>query len=144
MAISDRFEPNEETLREYRELERRQGAITEQLTGLRETKSTTSDGRHIVLSANIELPDEVEAVLSNGAEGVGLYRTEFLYLNQRSGRLRRSNSPFITVSRKASRPIRRSFALSISAVRNSRRASRPATKTPFLGWRAIRLLSREH
>ena len=75
-------EPNEETLREYRELERRQGAITEQLTELRETKSTTRDGRHIVLSANIELPDEVEAVLSNGAEGVGLYRTEFLYLNQ--------------------------------------------------------------
>jgi hypothetical protein len=43
--------------------------------------SPTRDGRHIVLSANIELPDEVDAVLSNGAEGVGLYRTEFLFLS---------------------------------------------------------------
>jgi phosphotransferase system enzyme I (PtsI) len=74
--------PSEQTLREYVEIERKKGAITEQLQQLRETKSTTRDGRHIVLSANIELPDETEAVLSNGAEGVGLYRTEFLYLNQ--------------------------------------------------------------
>ena len=64
------------------EIERQKGAIAESLTRLRETKSTTRDGRHIVLSANIELPDEVDAVLANGAEGVGLYRTEFLYLNQ--------------------------------------------------------------
>jgi phosphotransferase system enzyme I (PtsI) len=49
---------------------------------LRETKSTTRDGRHIVLSANIELPNEVEAAPRNGAEGIGLYRTEFLYLNR--------------------------------------------------------------
>ena len=56
--------------------------VAEQLTGLRETKSTTRDGRHIVLSANIELPDEVRAVAANGAEGIGLYRTEFLYLNR--------------------------------------------------------------
>jgi phosphotransferase system enzyme I (PtsI) len=76
--------PNEETLREYRELERRQGAIAQQLDELRETKSTTRDGRHIVLSANIELPEEIDSVLSHGAEGVGLYRTEFLYLNQKT------------------------------------------------------------
>jgi phosphotransferase system enzyme I (PtsI) len=56
--------------------------VAEQLTGLRETKSTTRDGRHIVLSANVELPDEVEAAPRNGAEGIGLYRTEFLYLNR--------------------------------------------------------------
>ncbi|HEY3663500.1 MAG TPA: phosphoenolpyruvate--protein phosphotransferase [Chthoniobacterales bacterium] len=74
--------PTEETLRAYEEIERQKGAIAERLTELRETKSTTRDGRHIVLSANIELPDEVDSVLSHGAEGVGLYRTEFLYLNQ--------------------------------------------------------------
>ena len=74
--------PTPETLREYAEIEREKGAIAEQLTRLRETKSTTRDGSHIVLSANIELPDEVAAVMANGAEGVGLYRTEFLYLNQ--------------------------------------------------------------
>ena len=58
--------------------------VAEQLTGLRETKSTTRDGRHIVLSANIELPDEVEAAQKNGAEGIGLYRTEFLFYVNRT------------------------------------------------------------
>ncbi|MEP6809979.1 MAG: phosphoenolpyruvate--protein phosphotransferase [Chthoniobacterales bacterium] len=74
--------PTAETLWHYGELKGRQERVTEQLSGLRETKSTTRDGRHIVLSANIELPADVESVLRNGAEGIGLYRTEFLYLNR--------------------------------------------------------------
>jgi len=76
------LDPTPETLWHYGELKQRQELVTEQLTGLRETVSTTSDGRHIVLSANIELPKEAASVAQNGAEGVGLYRTEFLYLNR--------------------------------------------------------------
>jgi phosphotransferase system enzyme I (PtsI) len=76
------LDPTPETLWHYGELEQRKVRVAEQLTGLRETKSTTRDGRHIVLSANIELPDDVEAAPRNGAEGIGLYRTEFLYLNR--------------------------------------------------------------
>lgn len=74
--------PAETTLAAYREIESRRVRIAEQLTELRETKSTTRDGRHIVLSANIELPKDVDSVAANGAEGIGLYRTEFLYLNR--------------------------------------------------------------
>ncbi len=74
--------PTPQTLWHYGELEHRKVQVAEQLTGLRETKSTTRDGRHIVLSANIELPGDVEAAPRNGAEGIGLYRTEFLYLNR--------------------------------------------------------------
>ncbi|MEY2440534.1 MAG: phosphoenolpyruvate-protein phosphotransferase system enzyme [Verrucomicrobiota bacterium] len=74
--------PTPETLAHYREVESKRVRMTERLTHLRETKSTTRDGRHIVLSANIELPQDVDAVAANGAEGVGLYRTEFLYLNR--------------------------------------------------------------
>ncbi|MDQ6625204.1 MAG: phosphoenolpyruvate--protein phosphotransferase [Verrucomicrobiota bacterium] len=74
--------PTPETLWHYGELKHRKDQVTEQLTGLRETVSTTRDGRHIVLSANIELPKDVESVAQNGAEGIGLYRTEFLYLNR--------------------------------------------------------------
>jgi phosphotransferase system enzyme I (PtsI) len=76
------LDPTPETLWHYGELEHRKVQVAAQLTGLRETSSTTRDGRHIVLSANIELPDEVDAVRRNGAEGIGLYRTEFLYLNR--------------------------------------------------------------
>ena len=74
--------PTAETLRDYDELRSKKERVAQALVGLRETKSTTRDGRHIVLSANIELPSELTAVAENGAEGVGLYRTEFLYINR--------------------------------------------------------------
>jgi phosphotransferase system enzyme I (PtsI) len=76
------LDPTPQTLWHYGELEHKRSLVAEQLVRLRETKSMTKDGRHIVLSANIELPDEVEAAPRNGAEGIGLYRTEFLYLNR--------------------------------------------------------------
>ncbi len=132
-------DPNDETLREYRELELRQGAITEQLTGLRETKSTTRDGRHIVLSANIELPEEVDAVLSNGAEGVGLYRTEFLYLNQ-------STLPTEAEQFEIYRDVAQRVApnpliirtLDLGGDKLSDSIESGDELNPFLGWRAIR------
>jgi phosphoenolpyruvate-protein phosphotransferase (PTS system enzyme I) len=68
-------DPSAETLSYY-------GEVTKALRQLRETTSTTTDGRHIVLSANIESPGDVDAVKENGAEGIGLYRTEFLYINR--------------------------------------------------------------
>jgi len=74
--------PSDQTLWEYGEMEVKKGLIEEQLTELRETSSTTVDGRHITLSANIELPQEVENVKDSGAEGIGLYRTEFFYINK--------------------------------------------------------------
>ncbi|PYJ47992.1 MAG: phosphoenolpyruvate--protein phosphotransferase [Verrucomicrobia bacterium] len=75
-------EPTAQTLAKYEEIESKRAQVVAQLKELRETTSTTRDGHHIVLSANIELPDDVEAVFANGAEGIGLYRTEFLYLNR--------------------------------------------------------------
>src|SRR5213596_2148180 len=75
-------DPTPETLAQYVKVESRRAKVVAQLKELRETTSTTRDGRHIVLSANIELPEDVDAVQANGAEGIGLYRTEFLYLNR--------------------------------------------------------------
>lgn len=74
--------PSPKTLWEYGEMEVKKGLIEEQLTELKETSSTTVDGRHITLSANIELPEEVDNVRESGAEGIGLYRTEFFYINK--------------------------------------------------------------
>ncbi len=75
-------DPTSETLSYYGEVQIKKGQVAQALRGLRETTSTTADGRHIVLSANIELPRDVDAVGENGAEGIGLYRTEFLYLDR--------------------------------------------------------------
>ena len=74
--------PSDQTLWEYGELEVKKSAVEVKLDELRETVSTTLDGRHITLSANIELPSDVELVKQSGAEGIGLYRTEFFYLNK--------------------------------------------------------------
>jgi phosphotransferase system enzyme I (PtsI) len=75
-------DPTAETLSYYGEVQIKKGQVARALRQLRETSSTTNDGRHIVLSANIELPTDVDAVSENGAEGIGLYRTEFLYINR--------------------------------------------------------------
>ena len=71
--------PTDKTLWEYGELEVRLEKVEEVLTRLRDTASTTADGRHIILSANIELPEDLPLVKEAGAEGIGLYRTEFFF-----------------------------------------------------------------
>ena len=113
--------------------------VAEQLTGLRETKSTTRDGRHIVLSANIELPDDVEAAPRNGAEGIGLYRTEFLYLNRTT--LPSEEEQYATY-RKVAEQVRphpliiRTFDLGGDKVAGALGSG--DEENPFLGERAIR------
>ena len=54
----------------------------DELAALREAPAETPDGRRVELSANIELPGEIESVLQVGADGVGLFRTEFFYLDR--------------------------------------------------------------
>src|SRR5215813_2385053 len=134
-------DPTPQTIAHYAEIESRRAKVVAQLKELRTTRSTTRDGRHIVLSANIELPEDVEAVTANGAEGIGLYRTEFLYLNRST--LPTEQEQFETYRKVAERVrpdplIIRTFDLGGDKLA-------PGTVdiadelNPFLGWRAIRL-----
>ncbi len=74
------LDPTDEQLDRYRErqtrMERRKTVLKEQAA----EPCVTTDGVHIRLMGNIEFPDEISQVLEAGGEGVGLYRTEFLYL----------------------------------------------------------------
>ncbi|MFG0330795.1 MAG: phosphoenolpyruvate--protein phosphotransferase [Phycisphaerales bacterium] len=74
------IDPDEETLDEYRQRIRERQAYELTLTELADLPPVTLDGVHIKLCGNIEFPYEIEVVRENGGEGVGLYRTEFLYL----------------------------------------------------------------
>lgn len=76
------FNPSAETLAGYQQLAEEKEHIEEGLETLRERDAVTLDGRRIILSANIELPEELDDVAACGAEGIGLYRTEFLYFNR--------------------------------------------------------------
>lgn len=72
--------PDEETIAEYRERKRLRVNRQEKLTEIRDLPAETLDGHRVRLLANIEFHHEIDACLARGAEGVGLYRTEFLYL----------------------------------------------------------------
>jgi len=74
-------QPDEETIDQYRRRVRRQEETLTSITAASDLESVTLDGTHIHLMCNIEFPREIEAVLKYGGEGVGLYRTEFLYLS---------------------------------------------------------------
>ena len=131
--------PNDQTLWEYGELEIKKTEVEEKLTHLRETPSTTLDGRHVILSANIELPGDMEQVRQNGAEGVGLYRTEFFYLNK-------SELPNEEDQYNAYRHVAEAAAphsviirtLDLGGDKFMSTLHMPEELNPFLGWRAIR------
>src|SRR5437879_12242342 len=134
------LDPTPETLAQYAQIESRRAKVTAQLKELRETTSTTRDGRHIVLSANIELPEDVVAVAANGAEVIGLYRTEFLYLNRPT--LPTEEEQYETYRKVAERVrphplIIRTFDLGGDKLAPGA-VDIADEVNPFLGWRAIR------
>jgi len=75
--------PDKTALAEYKLRQEQWELERLKLRRLRKTRTTTLDGTAIELYANIELPDDVAGAMENGADGVGLFRTEFLYLNRR-------------------------------------------------------------
>ena len=75
--------PDSLVLSEYRERQAELKAERARLKRLKKTRATTQDGTPIDLYANIELPQDMNEVLEAGAEGVGLFRTEFMFLNRK-------------------------------------------------------------
>jgi phosphoenolpyruvate-protein phosphotransferase (PTS system enzyme I) len=74
--------PEEESIKEYRDLKAKFDEEKEALKQLIGKASTTIDERHVELAGNIGSPNDLEGLLKNDAEGVGLYRTEFLYMDK--------------------------------------------------------------
>ena len=76
--------PTDSTLFEYGQLEKNKASLDEKLREILWQPAVTLDGKPIHLSANIEDQHDVESVIAHGAEGVGLFRTEFLFINRES------------------------------------------------------------
>jgi phosphotransferase system enzyme I (PtsI) len=74
--------PDGATIARFREAEQRFHRMERELGGLRDLPAVTPDGHEVRLWGNIEFPHEVEGCLARGASGIGLYRTEFLYLDR--------------------------------------------------------------
>ena len=76
--------PDRAVLAEYRLRQNEFELARQKLLRLRSKRAETIDGIHVELQANIELPDDVDQALANGAMGIGLFRSEFLFLNRSS------------------------------------------------------------
>src|SRR5262249_17019133 len=74
--------PTDQTLFQYGQIIRKQVSLEEKLRDARDKPAVTLDGHRVTLSANVEQPADAEQVQANGAEGVGLFRTEYLFINR--------------------------------------------------------------
>ncbi len=131
------------SLRDIKEYEMKRMAHfveEEELAGLRDLYPVTSDGKFVALKANIELPIEVESVLRYGSEGVGLYRSEFLFLT-------REDLPTEEEQYQAYRHLAESMApypVTIRTLDAGADKLVPALRmhgerNPYMGWRSIRV-----
>lgn len=136
--------PTDRTLFEYGQLVRKQLGAQERLRALVDLPAVTLDGQRIVLSANIGSVEEAEAVRASGAEGVGLFRTEFLFLD--GGEVPSEEEQYVAYRKvaEALKPhpvvIR---TLDLGGDKFLADGERPAELNPFLGWRAIRYCLQE-
>ncbi len=131
--------PDRATLRKYHARQQRFVKFERTLIGLKDKPAQTLDGHRIEMSANIELPEEVESVVSHGAEGIGLYRTEFFYMNRRD--LPNENEQFEAykkvVTHLSGQPVV-VRTLDLGGDKFLSQLDVPHEMNPFLGWRAIR------
>lgn len=132
--------PDEQTLAKYRKQVEEEQAQMKQLEQLRDLPAQTTDGRRVELAANIGRPEETEFVLSKGAEGVGLFRSEFLFMDREQ--LPTEEDQFIAyrdaVSGMAGKPVI-IRTLDVGGDKHLPYLDMPKEENPFLGWRAIRI-----
>ncbi len=137
-------DPCEQTQFEYGLLIRRKQDLAEKLDELRDKPATTLDGHRITLSANIEHPSDAQLVKEYGGEGVGLFRTEYLFIHRDT--LPSEDEQFEAYARvarelKPSPVIIRTLDLGGDKFMSHLRV--PEEMNPFLGWRAIRFCLEE-
>lgn len=136
------IDPDEAALAYYMRRQREERRYYAQLAKLRTEPAATLDGVAITLLANIELPEDVQAVKKVAASGIGLYRTEFLYMNRPAPPTEEEHlAAYLRVLRtlKGKPVIIRTLDLGADKQVDGGRAGRVVATNPALGLRAIRL-----
>ncbi|HEC69035.1 MAG TPA: phosphoenolpyruvate--protein phosphotransferase [Candidatus Omnitrophica bacterium] len=131
--------PPEEVLAEYKEKQEEEKQVKRFFYSLKKLPAQTSDNKRIVLAANIELPEEIPLVLEWGAEGVGLYRTEFIYLGRKDLPSEEEQyQAYLNVAKKVKPYPVVIRTLDLGGDKFLSQPLMPEEMSPFLGWRAIR------
>ncbi len=132
-------DPDPDTIQRYEVEQRRYQELNRQLLQLRDLPAETLDHHAVILSANIELPEEVPSVIAHGADGIGLFRTEFLYLNRQDFPSEEEQYQAYSTVAEQLKPhpvIIRTMDLGGDKFLSPLQL--PAEINPFMGWRAIR------
>lgn len=132
-------EPQKKTLEKYIAAKKRYEELEKELSTLKNLPCETLDGHRVELSANIELPEEISSVIKHGADGIGLYRSEFFYIN-------RTDLPNEEEQYKAYKEVAGKMApkpviirtLDLGGDKFLSQLEIPREMNPFMGWRAIR------
>ena len=132
--------PTEDELIAYQNKRERFFEDKKELQKLRDAQTVTVDGQHAELAANIGTPNDLNGVIENGAEGIGLYRTEFLYMGR--DQMPTEDEQFeaykkVLETMKGKRVVVRT--LDIGGDKELPYLNLPKEMNPFLGYRAIRL-----
>jgi len=131
--------PDEATLAEYQQEDIKLKGVAERFLTAKDLPAVTLDGKVVEINANIELPDEVPAVKQHGGQGIGLYRTEFFYMNRDDlpsedehyesyKYVAEQMNPYPVIIR----------TLDLGGDKFVSQLKIPHEIRPFLGWRAIR------
>jgi phosphoenolpyruvate-protein phosphotransferase (PTS system enzyme I) len=131
--------PTDQTLFEYGQLAKIKASLDEKLREVQSQPAVTLDGKAIHLSANIEDQHDVPAVIKHGAEGVGLFRTEFLFINRE--KMPNEEEQYL-VYREVAAALKPQpviiRTLDLGGDKFSSHLQLAKEMNPFLGWRAIR------
>ncbi|WP_172250039.1 phosphoenolpyruvate--protein phosphotransferase [Saccharibacillus deserti] len=134
------IDPDEETQRVYEEKQRKLQRKKEQLQLLAQVDAVTRDGERLTLAANISSLRELETSLKHGAQGVGLFRTEFLYMDR--SEFPSEDEQFDVYRRIAQRAAGQPVVIRTLDIGGDKQLdyfALPEEDNPFLGYRAIRI-----
>ncbi len=138
------FDPTEEAIREYQERRKAHAQRTRDLAKFARLPTVTRDGKTLALLANIEFPEEADVALRSGAYGVGLYRTEFLFLNRKE--IPTEEEHFETYRKVAEKFVRHPVTIRTFDLGGDKFASQlelAEEMNPAMGLRAIRFCLKE-
>ncbi|TLG73815.1 phosphoenolpyruvate--protein phosphotransferase [Culicoidibacter larvae] len=133
-------EPSDDEVKEYQKAAIAFNELKAMLAKFKDQPTVTADGHHLELVANIGTPNDIEGIINNGGEGVGLYRTEFLYMDA-------SVAPSEEEQYQAYKAVLEGMAgkpvvvrtLDIGGDKKLPYLPLPHEENPFLGYRALRM-----
>lgn len=132
--------PSDDILKEYEDKLNKYKIKIEKLKELKDLPAVTTDGKQSMLVANIGTPKDVDGALKNGAEGIGLFRTEFLYMNRNDFPSEEEQfEAYKYVAEKMNGKPVTIRTLDIGGDKKLPYLNMPDEMNPFLGYRAIRL-----